>query len=75
MNKCLERVNVRHFWNPGVFSYALTPVCHPNSRFFFSSSHLIVYAKCRVMVVSGSLTKFTRQMPAWFETRGLEGEL
>jgi hypothetical protein len=40
MNKCLERVNVRHFWNPGVFSYAMIPWCRPNSRVYFSSSHL-----------------------------------
>jgi hypothetical protein len=25
MNKCLERVNDRHFWNPGVFSYTMIP--------------------------------------------------
>jgi hypothetical protein len=36
----LERVNDRHFWNPGVFSYAMIPRCHPNSRVHFSSSHL-----------------------------------
>jgi hypothetical protein len=35
MNKCLERVNGRFFWNPGVFSYATIPRCRPNSRFFF----------------------------------------
>jgi hypothetical protein len=36
MNKYLERVNGRHFWNPGVFSYALIPRCRPNSSFFSS---------------------------------------
>ncbi len=35
MNKCLKRVNDRHFWNPGVFSYAMIPRCHPNSLVFF----------------------------------------
>ncbi len=35
MNKCLERVNDLHFWNPGVVSYAMIPRCHPNSRVFF----------------------------------------
>ncbi len=35
MNKCLERVNDRHFWNPGVFSYAMIPRCRRKSRFFF----------------------------------------
>jgi hypothetical protein len=40
MNKCLERVNGRHFWNPRVFSYAMIPRCNPSSRVLFSSSHL-----------------------------------
>ncbi len=31
MNKCSERVNDRHFWNPGVFSYGMIPRCRPNS--------------------------------------------
>jgi hypothetical protein len=45
MNECLERVNGRHFWNPGVFSYATIPRCRPNSRvFFFLIVTLIVYA-------------------------------
>ncbi len=35
MNNCLERVNDRHFWNPGVFSYAMILSCRPNSRVFF----------------------------------------
>ncbi len=34
-NRGLERVNDRHFWNPGVFSYAMIPRCRPNSRVFF----------------------------------------
>ncbi len=34
MNKCLERVNDRHFWNPGVFSYVMIPRWRPNSRVF-----------------------------------------
>jgi hypothetical protein len=28
------------FWNPGVFSYAMIPRCHPNTRILFSSSNL-----------------------------------
>ncbi len=36
MNKCLERVNGRQFWNPGVFSYAMIIIrCHPNLRIIF----------------------------------------
>jgi hypothetical protein len=37
MNECLERVNDRHFWNPGVFSYAVIPRCRPNRQVLFSS--------------------------------------
>ncbi len=44
MNKCLERVNDRHFWNPGVFSYAIIPRCRPNSRVFFL--HCQIYSLC-----------------------------
>jgi hypothetical protein len=40
MNNCLERVNDWHFWNPGVFSNAMIPRCRPNSRVFWSSSHV-----------------------------------
>ncbi len=35
MNKCLDRINDQHFWNPGVFSSAVIPRCRPNSRGFF----------------------------------------
>jgi hypothetical protein len=35
MKKRLERVNDRHSWNPGVFSYAMIPKCRPNSKGFF----------------------------------------
>jgi hypothetical protein len=45
MNKCLERVDDRHFWNPGVFSYAMIPRCHPNSRVFFFIVLSIVYGQ------------------------------
>ncbi len=41
MNKCLERINDRHFWNPGVFSYAMIPRCRLNSFFLIVTS--IVY--------------------------------
>ncbi len=47
MNKFLERVNDRHLWNPGVFSYAMIPRCRPNSRFFFFIVTSIVYAPNR----------------------------
>jgi hypothetical protein len=45
MNTCLERVNDRHFWNPGVFSYAMIPRCRPNSRVFFFIVQSIVYGQ------------------------------
>jgi hypothetical protein len=35
MNKCLERFHDRHFWNPGVFSYAMIPRCRLNSTVIF----------------------------------------
>jgi hypothetical protein len=47
MNKCLERVNGRHFWNHGVFSYAMIPRCHPNSRIFLIVTS-VVYGTLRV---------------------------
>jgi integral membrane sensor domain MASE1 len=40
-NKCLEGVNGRHFWNPGVFSYAMIPRCRPNSTFFFIVASIV----------------------------------
>jgi hypothetical protein len=47
VNKCLERVNDRHFWNPGVFSYAMIPRCQVNATqgvfFFIVTSTSIVY--------------------------------
>jgi hypothetical protein len=41
MNKCLERVNDRHFWNPVVFSYAMIPRCCPQSRVFFIVASIV----------------------------------
>jgi hypothetical protein len=41
MNKCLERVNGRHFWNPGVFSYAMIPRSYPNSSYFFIVTSIV----------------------------------
>ncbi len=35
MNECLETVNDRHFWNPGVVSYAMIPDVAPTQKFFF----------------------------------------
>jgi hypothetical protein len=49
MNKCLERVNDRHFWNPGVFSYAMIPRCRPNERFFF---HRHIYSPWKNLTIS-----------------------
>jgi hypothetical protein len=43
MNKCLDRVNDRHFRNPGVSSYAIIPRCSPNLRVFFFIVTSIVY--------------------------------
>jgi hypothetical protein len=42
MNKCLERVNDRHFWNPGVVSYAMIPAkMSPQLKsFFFFHRHI-----------------------------------
>jgi hypothetical protein len=40
MNKCLERVNGRHFWNPGVFSYAMIPRWRANLKHFFFHRHI-----------------------------------
>ncbi len=48
MNKCLERVNDLHFWNPGVFSYAMILRCCPNSRVFF---HRHIYSLWTVLAV------------------------
>jgi hypothetical protein len=44
MNKCLKRVDDRHFWTPGVFSYAMIPRCQPNSKNFSLIVTSIVYA-------------------------------
>jgi hypothetical protein len=43
MNNCLERVNDRHFWNFGAFSYAMIPRCRPNLSFFLLIITSIVY--------------------------------
>jgi hypothetical protein len=43
MNKCFERVNERHFWNPGVFSYTMIPRLRPNLKLFF---HRYIYSLC-----------------------------
>ncbi len=43
MNKCSERVNDWHFWNPEVFSYAMIPRSRANSRviFFFIVASIV----------------------------------
>jgi hypothetical protein len=40
MNKCLGMVNDRHFWNPGVFSYAIIPRWRPKLKVFFLNRHI-----------------------------------
>ncbi len=40
MNNCLERVNDRHVWNPGVFSNAMIPRRRPNLKLFFFHRHI-----------------------------------
>jgi hypothetical protein len=50
MNKSLERVNDRHFCNPGVFSYAMIPRCCPNARVIFFFVPSIVYDWDRAIV-------------------------
>jgi hypothetical protein len=45
MSKCLQRVNDRHFWTPGVFSYAMIPKCCPNSPVLFYIVAAIVSAQ------------------------------
>ncbi len=58
MNKCLERVDDRHFWNPGVFSYAMIPRCRPNSRVFsFIVASIIVYEYKHVLAQLNSPNK------------------
>ncbi len=45
MNKCLERVDDRHFCNLEVFSYAVIARYRPNwSLFFFPFSFLFIVA-------------------------------
>ncbi len=51
-----ERVNDRHFWNLGVFSYAMIPRCRPNSRIFFFIVASIVYGYLSAAVRSCNLS-------------------
>ncbi len=48
MNKCLRGFDDRHFWNPGVFSYAMIPRCRPNSRAFFIVTSIVYASIARV---------------------------
>ncbi len=41
MNKCFERVNDRHFWNPAVFSHAIIPRCRPNPKNIFIVASIV----------------------------------
>jgi hypothetical protein len=52
MNKCLERVNERHFWNPGVFSYAMIPRWRPNSKVLFFMVTSIVYGETCLITIA-----------------------
>jgi hypothetical protein len=60
MNKCSERVNDRHFWNPGVFSYAMIWRWRPNLQVFFFIITYVVYGKQRVQSTHYSLV-----FPVW----------
>jgi hypothetical protein len=53
MNKCLERVNDRHFWNPKVFSYAMIPidVTQTQEFLFFFIVTSIVYGTGKVNLI------------------------
>jgi hypothetical protein len=55
-NKCLERVNDRHYWNPGALSYVMIPRCHPNSRVIFFIITSIVYV----------LTSISHKVPVFY---------
>ncbi len=55
MNKCLERVNDRHFWNPRVLSYAMIPRYRPNSRLFFFF-HRRIYSLCTIQYSTATST-------------------
>ncbi len=59
MNKGLERVNDRHFWNPGVFSYALIPRSCPNSRALFFHRH--IYSLWSAMRLACELSKIRKK--------------
>ncbi len=52
MNKCLESVNDRQFWKPGVFSYAMIPRCCPNSRVIFFIFASLVYRLSNIHIRS-----------------------
>jgi hypothetical protein len=51
MNKCLERINDLHFWNPGVLSYAMIPRCCPNSRVFFIVASVVFPTEYRCVQI------------------------
>jgi hypothetical protein len=59
MNKCWERVDGRHFWTPGVFSYAMIPRCRRTQEFFFfflsSSSHPSIVYGCNLQMLYFSM--------------------
>jgi hypothetical protein len=60
MNKCLERVDGRQFWNPGVFSYAIVPRCCPNSRVFLIVTSVVYGQNARSSIFSHLLRIFSR---------------
>ncbi len=46
MNKCLEGVNDRLFWNPGVISYAMIPRWRPNLKLFIIVTSIVHDCDC-----------------------------
>ncbi len=52
MNKCLEMVNDRYFWNPGVFSYAMIPKMPPQLKSLFIIVKSIVYGDKMLLFTS-----------------------
>ncbi len=50
MNKCLERVNGRHFWNPGVCSFAMITRWRPNLKFFFIVTSIVYASDYRLQI-------------------------
>ncbi len=69
MNKCFERANDRHFWNPRVVSYAMVPRCRPNSRVFFLIVTSIVYAS-NLLLATGCYSSTLPDYLSWIRSGG-----